>query len=75
MAHGARRSEWPRIGRALLAVLFFAAVVLTFAFIALPVIAIFIHVPPGKLLDQLSNPVVTDALIVTHQDDARRAGR
>ena len=65
MAHGARQSEWPRIGRALLALLFFVAVVLTFAFIALPIIAIFVHVPPGKLLDQLSNPVVTDALIVT----------
>ena len=37
----------------------------TFAFIALPVVAIFIHVPPATLLHQLSNPIVTDALIVS----------
>ena len=28
----------------------------------LPVVAIFTHVPPGTLIDQLSNPVVHDAL-------------
>ena len=38
---------------------------LTFAFITLPIVAIFVHVTPAKLIDQLSNPVVTDALIVT----------
>jgi molybdate transport system permease protein len=59
------RSEWSRIVRPLLAVLFFGAVVVTFVFITLPVIAIFVHVPPGSLLEQLSNPIVTDALIVT----------
>ena len=31
----------------------------------LPVLAIFVHVPPGRLLAQLSNPVVHDALVVT----------
>ena len=35
------------------------------AFLVLPVAAIFLRVPPGQLLDQLSSGVVTDALIVT----------
>ncbi len=48
-----------------LAVLYFGAVALTFAFIVLPIVAIFFHVPLGDLIGQLSNPVVTDALIVT----------
>jgi len=45
-------------------VLFLASVV-TFAFLALPLVAIFVHVPPGELVSQLSNPVVTDALLVS----------
>jgi molybdate transport system permease protein len=51
--------------RALLAVLFFAAIAVTLAFLVLPVIAIFTHVSPGTLVDQLSSPVVHDALLVT----------
>jgi molybdate transport system permease protein len=35
------------------------------AFLVLPVAAIFLRVPPGKLLHQLSSDVVTDALIVS----------
>jgi molybdate transport system permease protein len=31
----------------------------------LPVVAIFTHVPPGELVDQLSNPVVHDAILVS----------
>src|SRR5580765_93475 len=50
---------------ALLAVLFFSAVVVALGFLVLPIVAIFVHVPPGTLIDQLSNPVVHDALIVT----------
>ena len=38
---------------------------LALAFLALPIVAIFVHVPPGRLIDQLSNPVVTDALVVS----------
>jgi molybdate transport system permease protein len=53
--------------RALLAVLFFAAIAVTLAFLVLPVIAIFTHVSPGTLVDQLSSPVVHDALLVTLQ--------
>ena len=51
--------------RPLLAIAFFGAVVVTFVFISLPIIAIFTHVSPGSLLDQLSNPIVKDAILVT----------
>ena len=51
--------------RALLATAFSLAIVVALAFLVVPVIAIFVHVAPGKLIDQLSNPVVHDALIVT----------
>jgi molybdate transport system permease protein len=53
------------MGRALLAVVYFAAVAVALAFLVLPIVAIFVHVPPGKLIDQLSNPVVVDALLVS----------
>jgi molybdate transport system permease protein len=51
--------------RALLASAYFLAAGSALAFLALPVLAIFVHVPPGRLVAQLSNPVVTDALIVS----------
>ena len=50
--------------RSLLAVAYFVAAAIALAFLVLPIVAIFVHVPPGRLLDQLSNPVVD-----------RRAGR
>jgi molybdate transport system permease protein len=50
---------------AVLALLFAAAVGIALAFLVLPVVAIFVHVPPGTLVTELSNPVVHDALIVT----------
>ena len=53
------------IRRGLLALAYFVAAAITLGFLALPVVAIFVHVPPGELIDQLSNPVVTDALIVS----------
>jgi molybdate transport system permease protein len=65
VATGARTFEWQRLVRPLLAVAFFGAVVITFVFIALPIVAIFTHVTPSDLIHQLSNPVVTDAAIVT----------
>ena len=43
------------------------------AFIVLPVVAIFFHVPLGRLLHQLTNPVVTDAL--DRQPEDGRASR
>jgi molybdate transport system permease protein len=51
--------------KALLALLYFLASAVALAFLTLPLLAIFVHVPPGRLIDQLSNPVVTDALIVS----------
>jgi molybdate transport system permease protein len=54
-----------RAGPLLLGFLFFLAVLAAFAFMVLPVVAVFVHVSPGKLIGQLSNPVVTDALVVT----------
>jgi len=56
--------------RALLATLVFAATFVTLAFLAVPIIAIFVHVAPARLLHQLSNPVVTDALIVSLKTSA-----
>ena len=43
----------------------FAAAVVALAFLLFPIVAIFARVPPGKLLAQLGNPVVTDALVVS----------
>ncbi len=51
--------------RALLALACFLVSGVALAFLALPVLAIFAHVSPGRLIDQLSNPVVTDALMVS----------
>ncbi len=51
--------------RALLAFAYFGAVAVALGFLVLPVLAIFVHVSPEQLLAQFSNPVVTDALIVS----------
>ena len=51
--------------RLLLGFALFLAILVAFAFLVLPVVAIFTHVGPGTLVDQLSNPVVHDAVIVT----------
>jgi molybdate transport system permease protein len=58
---GARQT----VVRGLLAALFYLAIVVTMTFLVLPVVAIFTHVPLGRLLHELTNPVVTDALIVS----------
>jgi molybdate transport system permease protein len=42
-----------------------AAAVLALAFLLLPMVAIFLRVPPGELLARLGDGVVIDALIVT----------
>src|SRR2546421_11832491 len=47
------------------AALVFLATFVALAFLALPVAAIFARVTPGKLVAQLGNPVVTDALFVS----------
>jgi molybdate transport system permease protein len=45
--------------------LFVGVAVLTLAFLLLPIVGIFVHTSPGKVLGQLSNPVVKDAFIVS----------
>jgi molybdate transport system permease protein len=45
--------------------LFVGVAVLTLAFLLLPIVGIFVHTSPGKVLGQLSNPVVKDAFVVT----------
>ncbi len=44
-----------------------AAAVVTLAFLVVPIVAIFLRVPPGKLIDALGSGVARDALIVTLQ--------
>lgn len=43
----------------------FGATFVALSFLALPVLAIFLRVPPDELVAQLANPVVTDALAVS----------
>ncbi len=58
------------LARLLVAIAFFAAAALALAFLVLPLIALLTHEPPGRLADQLSNPVVTDALVVSLETSA-----
>ena len=41
------------------------AALVALAFLLLPIVAIFAHTSPGRLIDQLSNPVVEDAVVVS----------
>jgi molybdate transport system permease protein len=43
----------------------FAAAAVALGFLLFPIVAIFARVPPGRLVAQLSRPVVTDALVVS----------
>ena len=51
--------------RSLLGLTVFATTFAGLAFLALPVVAVFARVSPARLVAQLGNPVVTDALIVS----------
>ncbi|HWE82623.1 MAG TPA: ABC transporter permease [Gaiellaceae bacterium] len=51
--------------RAVLGFAFFLAIGIAFFFMVFPVVAIFFHVPPGRLLHEFRSPIVTDALIVS----------
>jgi molybdate transport system permease protein len=53
------------VKRALGAVALFLAVAAALAFLVLPVLAIFVNVPPRELIHQFSNPVVTAAIVVS----------
>jgi molybdate transport system permease protein len=50
--------------------LFFGAATVALLFLALPVVAIFTRVPPGRLVHLLSDPVVRDALVVSLKSTA-----
>ena len=43
----------------------FVATIVTLAFLVVPIVAIFLRVPPGDLVDALGSEVARDALIVT----------
>ena len=51
--------------RSLLGLAVFATTFAGLAFLALPVVAVFARVSPARLVAQLGNPVVTDALVVS----------
>jgi molybdate transport system permease protein len=53
------------IGRRLFTAVLVAATALALAFLVLPLLAIFLRVPPGDLLSQLGSDVVADAVVVT----------
>jgi molybdate transport system permease protein len=53
------------VRRWLLSFVFVAVTVVTLLFLLLPIVGIFVHTSPGRLLDQLSNPFVRDAFVVT----------
>jgi molybdate transport system permease protein len=56
-----RRLFWPALA---------AAAALGFVFLALPLVALFLRVSPGKLFGQLGNSVVVDALVVSLKTSA-----
>jgi molybdate transport system permease protein len=56
--------------KALLGLALFSCVAFVLAFLVLPMAALFTRVPPGRLVHQLSNPVVTDALRLSLQTSA-----
>jgi len=51
--------------RTLLGVLLAVTAAVTLAFLALPVVALFVHTSPGRLVSQLSNQAAKDAFIVS----------
>ena len=60
----------PALRRLAVAVMFFAASAVALAFLVLPLAALLTDRPPGDLVDQISNPVVTDALLVSLETSA-----
>jgi molybdate transport system permease protein len=53
------------VRRAAVGAVVFGASFVTLGFLALPIAAVFARVSPARLLAQLGNPVVTDALVVS----------
>ena len=56
--------------RAALAVAWVVVSLLALAFLVLPIVAIYARTSPGHLVDQLSNPVVEDAFVVSLKTSA-----
>lgn len=64
-------AEAPRGRRAVLFVAALAACLLVvLAFLLLPVVAIFVHAPPGRLIDALGEPVAREALLLSLETSA-----
>jgi len=63
-------TPWSSLRRLLIAIVFFAVAAFALAFLVLPIVALVTHEPPGRLVDELSNPVVTDALVVSLETSA-----
>jgi molybdate transport system permease protein len=59
-----RGGDRPHSGR-LFSLLLLVALALTLGFIAVPLVAIFLHVSPGELVSQLGSDAAVDALVVT----------
>jgi molybdate transport system permease protein len=58
------------LGKRLFSLGLFVASGIGALFLLLPLLAIFLRVPPGKLIGQLDEPVVRDALVVTLKTNA-----
>ena len=56
--------------RTLLGVAYVLAAAIALAFLLLPIVAIFVRISPAELVDQLSNPVVKDAFVVSLKTSA-----
>ena len=56
--------------RAALTVAWVFVALLSLAFLVLPIVAIYARTSPGRLIDQLSNPVVVDAFVVSLKTSA-----
>src|SRR6478735_11609441 len=56
--------------RVALALGLFVAVAVSLGFLLLPIVALFTRQPPSELVHQLSNPVVTEALVVSVKTSA-----
>src|SRR5439155_26111116 len=70
---GAREAAGVRLRRpvrTLFTAALVAATTIALAFLALPLVALFVHTSPGTLAAQLGNPVVTDALLVSLKTSA-----
>jgi molybdate transport system permease protein len=59
-----------RLSGVIFSVALFAAMVLALGLLVLPIVAIFARVPPHLLLDQLRDPIVRDALMLTATTNA-----